>query len=236
MSFDPSSSGCQDRAVHPLDNPAWHALTGPQRTVAEHHRNAARYQRDKALFAALPDEPDGEDWDALGELIDGGDTYLARRTVTQPAGWHEILRLQVVQMVGPEVEGRPDPGALVLGPDDVPEMLDLVRRTEPGPFLDRTIELGTYLGLRLDGALVAMAGERMHLDGYREISGVCTDPAHTGGGFGTRLVRDLIERIRGEGDVPLLHVLVTNPARDLYEHLGFVERERVEVAGLRRVT
>jgi GNAT superfamily N-acetyltransferase len=109
------------------------------------------------------------------------------------------MSLPGVQFDGTGVAVAPDPGAVVLGPDDVPEMLDLVKRTRPGPFRQATIAMGTYLGFRAaSGALVAMAGERMRPLGWTEISAVCTDPAHRGRGLATRLVRavgaDVIER------------------------------------------
>ena len=88
---------------------------------------------------------------------------------------------------------------------DVPEILDLVARTQPGPFRPRTIELGTYLGFRHDGALVAMAGERLHPAGWTEISAVCTDPAYRGRGLATRLVSAVGAGIAERGDRVLLH-------------------------------
>ena len=108
-------------------------------------------------------------------------------------------------MDGSGLAVRADPEAVRLGPADVPEMLDLVARTEPGPFVPRTIALGTYLGIRRGGALVAMAGERMRPPGWGEISAVCTDPAHRGQGLAGRLVRAVGAVIRERGDVPFLH-------------------------------
>jgi hypothetical protein len=81
--------------------------------------------------------------------------------------------------VRPRRRPAPAPDAARLGAADVPEILDLIDRTQPGPFRRRTVELGTYLGLRsADGRLIAMAGERLHPAGWTEISAVCTDPAH----------------------------------------------------------
>ena len=91
----------------------------------------------------------------------------------------------------PSSAPRADPARfpiVTLGLDDVPDMLDLVDRTEPGPFTPKTIELGTYLGVRVDGALIAMAGERMRPPGYTEVSAVCTDPAFRGQGLAAYLV------------------------------------------------
>lgn len=113
-------------------------------------------------------------------------------------------------------------------------MLDLVARTQPGPFLPRTHEMGTYLGIRRGGALVAMAGERLRPPGWSEISAVCTDPAHRGLGLGSRLVRAVGAVIRERGDVPFLHATATNTAAvRVYEGLGFTLRRTVEFAAFR---
>jgi predicted GNAT family acetyltransferase len=115
-----------------------------------------------------------------------------------------------------------------LGADDVPQILDLVARTEPGPFRPRTIELGSYLGIRHDGRLVALAGERLHPAGWTEISAVCTDPAYRGRGLASRLVSAVGAGIAERGDRALLHALATNPAVDLYLSLGFRLRRLTE--------
>lgn len=133
-----------------------------------------------------------------------------------------------VQLVDDGVAAMPDPDALTLGTEDVPEMLALVERTRLGPFLPRTIELGTYLGFRRDGALIAMAGERMHPPGWTEISAVCTDPTFRGEGLATRLVLALAAGIRARGERPFLHASADNAgAIRLYESLGFTLRRRL---------
>src|SRR5579863_1049681 len=104
---------------------------------------------------------------------------------------------------------------------DVPEMLELVRQTGPGPFLDRTIELGDYLGIRRGSQLVAMGGERFHFDGWTEISAVCTAPGYRGHGMASRLMGALIAGIERRSERAFLHVVATNTnAISLYEQLG----------------
>ncbi|PPK60595.1 FR47-like protein [Actinokineospora auranticolor] len=86
----------------------------------------------------------------------------------------------------------------------------------------RTIELGTYLGIRRAGVLVAMAGERLRPPGWTEISAVCTDPAARGQGLATRLVLAVAAGIRARGETPFLHTGARNTnAIRLYEALGF---------------
>jgi ribosomal protein S18 acetylase RimI-like enzyme len=218
--------------VQILDNPAWAALTGPQASLAERHGRGARFLTDVSMFAGLADPADPRAWHDLAALLGPGDAVLiAAPVVTPPPGWSRTGGASGVQLLGSGVPGRPDPEAVVLTDADVPEILDLVERTNPGPFRKRTTELGTYLGIRRGGALVAMAGERMRLPGYTEISAVCTDPAFRGAGLASRLTRAVAAGIRARGDVPFLHAAAANTgAIRLYEHLGFVLRTRLEFA------
>ena len=140
--------------------------------------------------------------------------------------------LDGVQLVDDGLAAAPDPEAVRLGPADVPEMLDLVERTRPGPFLPRTVELGTYLGIRRNGALIAMAGERLHPPGWTEISAVCTDPDFRGEGLATRLILAVAHGIRERGETPFLHTAASNTnAIRLYESLGFRLRRRTGSSG-----
>src|SRR5262249_36488025 len=133
-----------------------------------------------------------------------------------------------------QVPGQPDEEAVRLGPSDVPEMLALVERTEPGPFAPRTLELGTFLGIRRDGALVAMAGERFHPPGWIEVSAVCTDQAYRGQGLAARLIRAIVADVRERDAEPFLHVAGWNTgAIRLYETLGFQRRRTTEFASFR---
>ncbi len=233
--------------MHVLDNPVWHALAGPQATVAEGRDLALRFDPDVSVFAAVPDDAGPESWDALREVVGpGGMAVLVRDLVPVPPGWAERFRAPGTQMVCDRpVTGVPGIAPLAvarLGTADVPEMLDLVERAQPGPLLPRTIELGLYLGIRDHGALVAMAGTRLHLPGYTEISAVCTDDAHRGRGLAKVLVGRMVDEILGRGETACLHAVSTNtPAIRLYETLGFTTRREMDFAllspeGLRRPT
>ena len=108
-------------------------------------------------------------------------------------------------------------------------MLDLAARTRPGPFLPRTIEFGGYLGIRQEGVLAAMAGERFHPPGWTEVSAVCTDPKFRGQGLGTRLTLAVAASILDRGDTPFLHASADNvSAIRLYQALGFRFRRRAD--------
>lgn len=216
-------------APHPLDNPLWASLTGPHARFAELKGSAARYAPDVSPFAAIADDGDRSAWDDVASLAGPGATVpVVSAPVPPPADWEVVMRLPGVQLVDVGMASAPDPEAVVLGPADVPEMLDLVARTKPGPFLPRTVELGGYLGIRVNGALIAMAGQRMNPPGWTEISAVCTDDAYRGRGLGTRLVRAVAAGIRARGETPFLHAAETNTnAIRLYLALGFTVRRAV---------
>ena len=153
---------------------------------------------------------------------------LAGVPVPPPESWQVTPIGDGVQLVDDGVKAGTDDEAVPLGPDDRAEMLDLAERTRPGPFLPRTGELGVFLGIRRGGALVAMAGERLHPPGWTEIIGVCTDDGWRGHGFATRLMRMLAGGIRARGETPFLHALASNTdAVRLYETMGFRLRRTI---------
>ncbi|MCL6668072.1 GNAT family N-acetyltransferase [Streptomyces panaciradicis] len=208
---------------HVLDNPALASLTGPHARFAERRGRVLRYPVDVSPWLALPDEPDAGDWADLAALAGpGAEVPLNGYCPEVPAGWEVVFHVEGVQLVDDGLAAAPDAEAVRLGPADVPDMLDLVARTRPGPFLPRTVELGTYLGIRRDGVLVAMAGERLRPPGWTEISAVCTDPAVRGEGLATRLILAVAHGIRERGETPFLHTSARNTgAIRLYETLGF---------------
>jgi ribosomal protein S18 acetylase RimI-like enzyme len=213
-----------------LDNAPWESLTGPHRRFGERAGRAARYLPDIAPFVALADSADPAAWRDAARLVGPGESFaIAGLGVAPPADWTSSQIGVGVQLVDVSLAKVTDPEAIRLGPADVPEILDLVARTQPGPFRPRTIELGTYLGIRHRGALVAMAGERLHPTGWTEISAVCTDPAYRGQGLASRLVSAVGAVIADRGDRVLLHALSTNvTAIGLYLALGFRLRRITE--------
>ncbi|WIY01636.1 GNAT family N-acetyltransferase [Amycolatopsis mongoliensis] len=219
----------------PLDNPTRASLTGPHAHFAERRGRVLRYPVDVAPFLALPDAPEERDWLDVAELAGpGAVVVLAGTAARPPSGWEVLDALPGVQLVDEGVAAARDPEAVRLGLADVPEMLDLVERTKPGPFRKRTVELGTYLGIRRNGALVAMAGERLHPPGYTEISAVCTDPAYRGQGLATRLVLAVAAGIRERGETPMMHAAASNTsAIRLYLSLGFAQRRRPDFVAVR---
>lgn len=230
--------------THVLDNVCWYALTSTLAHHAETVGGAIRFDPDVSVFAAV-EAVDDAAWVDLAQLAGRSAGVVLFRDVVPdpPAGWTVDVRATGVQMV---LEGdlRDDagrghavtaigPGLRELGPDDADQMMDLVAATTPGPFRQRTVELGGYVGYFDDGRLVAMAGERLSVDGYGEISAVCTHPDARGRGLAAALTRRVASGILDRGDVPYLQVAAGNPsARRIYERIGFVRRREVEFAML----
>ncbi|HEY3562502.1 MAG TPA: GNAT family N-acetyltransferase [Kribbella sp.] len=214
-----------------LTNPVYAALTGPHASFAEVRGNARRYPTAVAPFLGLPDDPTAADWaDAAQLLGPGASAALMRPEFEVPDGFKLELMIDLVQFTAPADLPAADPEAVLLGADDVPEMLALVALTDPGPFRSRTIELGTYLGIRRDGELIAMAGTRFSLPGYAEISAVCTHPSARGQGLATRLIRAVAAHVTATGRTPFLHTGGTNTtAIRLYNSLGFTLSNEMKV-------
>jgi ribosomal protein S18 acetylase RimI-like enzyme len=200
------------------------ALRGPDRHLAVGGDGPAlRYRPDVAAFASLGPDPDQDAWAALAELPGDRSALLSDSPLVIPATWVRLREMSVLLMSGRGVEvAAQDYEIVQLGDDDVPEMLDLVARALPGPLFARTIDFGGYLGIRRDGVLAAMAGRRLHPPGSIEVSAVCTDPAYRGLGLARRVTTAVVSRIRDDGSQAFLHVLPSNPARRLYESMGFV--------------
>jgi ribosomal protein S18 acetylase RimI-like enzyme len=210
-----------------LDNPAYASLRGAHARLAQVRGRARRYPDDVAPFLALPSPPSAQDWRDAADLVAPG-TFVAGRYggAELPDGWRAVQAFDLVQMIEERVTGVECTEAIPLGAADVPEMLELVAQTEPGPFLARTIELGDYLGIRHDGVLVAMSGERFRLEGWTEISAVCTRPDYRGQGLASALMGALIAGIQRRSQRAFLHVMSTNTgAIRLYEKLGFRVRQ-----------
>lgn len=222
-----------------LDRPVWSALTSANAALAQGASPALRYQPEVAPFAAVADETMAS-FEALASLVKTGEraALVGPGTLAPSAGFEIERQASVVQMVleSPAMTSpAAGPDHLVLGTADVPDMIDLTGRTRPGPFGRRTIEFGRYLGIRVDGALAAMAGERMRFDSFVEISAVCVDPAHRGKGYAALLMMRLARRMQESGLTPFLHVFADNlGAIALYEKLGFRRRATMQLSVLLR--
>ena len=212
-----------------LDNPAWHALSGEQRAFGLVGERAARYRPDVSPIAAVADQST----DALVELagfVEPGQFVAVFGPGELPdALWRLAGMAPLSQWVCADSPiGNAQTDWVELGDEHAPDMLRLARETDPGPFESATHLLGDYVGVLRDGKLVAMAGERICMRGYREVSAVCTEAAHTGRGYAQALVLEIVRRQRRLGCVPFLHVRTGSPAESqaihVYEKLGFRKR------------
>lgn len=225
-------------AEHPLDRPAWHALTGAQAEHAIGGSLARRFHPDIGPLAA-PRDHSPEAIAALVALAPADGvlaTILAQPMDLPPTV--EIVRcspaLQMVMDVPPAPFDHPD--IEMLGPDDAAEMRALAELTEPGPFSTRTHQLGTFWGIREHGRIIAMAGERMRLSGYGEVSAVCVHPDARGRGLGALMTRKAAATVGARGLKPFLHVYADNaPAIAAYERVGFRVRSKVIITMFRRL-
>ena len=211
-----------------LDNPVWSCLTTRHAHLALGNRHALRYPFEFSPLSGLPAAAP-ENLDAVQALVAIGDAVaVAGAHVPEwPKNWDTLHRITLWQMVRRDTSPLPEgPAEIVpLSASDVADMLALVELTHPGPFRERTIELGAFVGVRERGRLLAMAGERMWIGDHREVSGVCTHPDAQGRGFARALMARVINRMLGVGQTPFLHVESANArAIHTYESLGFVKR------------
>ena len=221
---------------HPLDRPVWNALTTRQAHLAQGDARALRLLPDHGPFAAAADSSPASLQALVGLIPDGGNVWTVELDpMPEPPG--TIVKSAVVHQMVAETIVPSSPAFMIeaLTEEDAPEMLALATLTVPGPFLSRTHRLGAFVGVRQGGRLVAMAGERMRLDGFTEVSGVCTHPDFRGRGYAGKLMSVVAQGILSRGEKPFLHVYTTNAgAIGLYEALGFRIRASITATVLAR--
>ena len=221
-----------------LDNPIWHALDGRHRSLAARAGRTAWYPSTVAPFIAVSSSRIVPELRAaLAGVFQPPAYFVGTIPETLPEGWHFSARSAILQMMltgvaVPEIETE-DIRELQIG--DRPQMLELAHAAFPDYFRERTAELGLYLGIFSGERLVAMAGERFAVDGWQEISGVCTHPEFSGRGYARRLTLALMIRHRQRGVASFLHVSESNAvARRLYESMRFEARVSLPLAKLER--
>jgi predicted GNAT family acetyltransferase len=223
---------------HPLDRPIWNALASRHAPLAEGNALAKRYAPDIHPFACGHDDGQ-ESMQALASLAAPGESqvFLQADEIVPPQGFVVLVATQGVQMVadGP-VPAIEDDRIASLGEADASDMLELATLTKPGPFTMRALALGNFWGIRDQGRLVAMSGERLKVDGMTEVSGVCTHPDFRGRGLGKLMTGYAAGQISAMGETPFLHTYASNSAAiALYEKIGFRIRTRMHVAFMTRL-
>lgn len=221
---------------HSLDRPMLTALRSRHSSHAEGGPLAFRYRYEISPFAAAVDDS-AEALSALARLLAPGNTMVLGRVGNQPVPPGVVVEHATTakQMIAenPMPPGKDMP-FLELQGSDGPEMHELASMTKPGPYNPQAYLFGGYIGIRHEGRLVAMAGQRLQVPGYTEVSAVCTHPDFRGRGFGSFLMCTVAARIKARGEKPFLHVYANNTnAIRLYETLGFACRAEISVTVLR---
>lgn len=220
---------------HPLDRAVWAALTTCQADLALGEGRALRLAPEYGLFAAAADASDAS-LQALAALVRAtGEAALFEAdppaelpgVVVAPGDPLSQMVAEAPICPAPEFE------VVALGDADAEEMLALATLTRPGPFFPRTHRLGDFVGVRVGGRLAAMAGERLRLPGYTEVSAVCTHPDFRGHGYAAGLMGVVTRAVVDRGEIPFLHVYDHNTsAIRLYEALGWRRRRAIRVSFL----
>lgn len=207
-----------------LQDPFWNALRTEQKDFALGTTRIMKFRSQVLPFMGLH----SYDKSILPEiepfLGPGEEVFVKDKFLSLPDNWEVIAHVPVIQMIckRPPVAPEKKVGIVRLGEADYPALFDLVNMVQPGYFRPQTHLLGNYYGIKLDGKLVAVAGERMKITGFIEVSAVCTLPEYTGRGLAQQLICFLCRQIFSQGKIPFLHVLETNTrAIRLYELLHF---------------
>ncbi len=226
--------------THPLDRAVFNALTTrlSRFTTPDSGAAAVRLDPEVGVFLAAADDS-AASREALGVLarrypgaglVEREDGPMAG---VLPQGLPVAAQVALVQMAattltpaGPAV--RLDGAIEELGEADAPAMLALATLTRPGPFRSKTRALGPFVGIKQGGELVAMAGWRLRVDGFTELSGVCTHPDHRGKGYAAALSRAVVGEILATGESAFLHAFADHDTTiAFYRGLGFQARARM---------
>lgn len=222
---------------HPLDRPVWSALTTRHAPFSEGNSLARRYVPSFWPFAAARDDSP-ESLQALANLLPQGESLLLVQAdaIVLPSGMATTTTADAVQMIAEQpVVVEHDSRVEQLHEADAPAMLALAQLTKPGPFSLGALSVGEFWGVKENGVLVAMAGERMKQDGFTEISGVSSHPDARGRGYARLLSMFVAGRILRRGETPFLHAYATNTAAiSLYQSIGFALRSAMNVAVIQR--
>lgn len=225
---------------HVLDNPAWNALNSEHAGFAMGSARAKRYRPGTVPFVACRN-PQAEGIVELMPWMAAGETFFAIGVLPPlPQHWQLEHELPCAQMLLKKIQPpskKHEPVTIeLLGENDADDMYTLINLVQPGYYNKDTHQLGTYYGIRQNGVLAAMAGERMRTTGFSELSAIATHPDYTGRGYAQRLIEHLCHAHAAKGIASYLHVALTNErALRLYEHMGFETRREISFYKIRHL-
>jgi ribosomal protein S18 acetylase RimI-like enzyme len=224
--------------LFPPDNPVWQALSSHQAHFNMGSNSLMFFPANVSPFVGMQ-HWDERDWPELMNNLPANRPFsvMIARQVQLPENLEIVFTCPLYQMCCFKLIPSFNRGLVIrkLGYEDVPQMLDLTSRTKPGPFLEKTIDMGGYYGIFEQGMLVSLAGERLRLNGFTEISAICTDPSRLGRGYASVLTSHVAQSIFVSGEIPFLHVKTDNlRAIEVYRRVGFEVRTEVYFAIFRK--
>jgi ribosomal protein S18 acetylase RimI-like enzyme len=223
---------------HWLDNPVFHALRSGDQQLSFGNERVKYFDPNVSPFASF-EEGNRYGFEELHQLLPPGRfiLYATPHRIHQPEGWQLLDTVAGLQFIFDTLTPITAYSArlVALQEEHIEAMVQLATLTKPGPFGTGTIRFGHYYGIFDKGQLVAMTGQRLHVQNFTEISAVCTHPEHLGKGYATALVAHQLQLIREQGQIPFLHVREDNTrAIDMYKRLGFTLRGPMNFYPLKR--
>ncbi len=213
---------------HKLDNPVWYSLAETHQPFSVDYTIARFYHPDYCPFGGFEATDNiSNQVDEYATLVDNFYVVGNKPQLSDRLALHkELVCLQMIIDNKIDIELKEE--VILLTNEHANALFQLVNLVQPGYFKTKTALLGNYFGIFKGEELVAVAGERMKMHDYTEVSAIVTHPNYTGLGYAKQLIAHAVNNIFDQGSIPYLHVVEANMgAIKLYEKLGFVTRRKM---------